>query len=300
MRGQNYVMDVVRSMLEWAVDPERGNLLPAGFRNPFVRSGRRGSVHIDQFGEPDITLQMATDFISNCDAYQLRLFAPMIVYGLWASEPCFLFKEDLDGHWLKVPCRPELAYLPKGRREKRLPLIPCVQRLLESREDHSGNGLLYLRRSAIQGRDDVPLIAYSADELAAEFHAQCSGKGVRTARGRRRLRDRLFKEAGAITYENVAAEFRKLARRLNWSADATLKDFRHLFATAMENGSMPEHYRKYLMGQSVGRAPVVTYTHLNQVRQRYEEAVERSFQPPVLAIQRRYEEIVRTVSSSAS
>lgn len=297
MRGQTYVTTVVRAMFSWGMDPEGGGLLPEGFTNPFVRRGRPGGVHTDQFGEPDITLKMASRFIAGCDHHQLRLFAPMVLYGLRASEPSFLFAEDFDGHWLTVPCRPELSYFPKGRREKRLPVIPLVRCLLKVRNDRPGNGLLYLRRSVVQGREDAPLLHYSAEALAAEFFARCNSTGVRTAGERRRLRDRLFTEAGAITYDNTVAEFRKLARRLNWPGVATLKDFRHLFATAMENGGMPEHYRKFLMGQSVGRAPVVTYTHLNEVRERYEEAVERSLQPLVLTIQRRYEEIVRTESS---
>jgi hypothetical protein len=37
MKGQTFVLDTVRAMLEWAADPDRGNLLPEGFRNPFLR-----------------------------------------------------------------------------------------------------------------------------------------------------------------------------------------------------------------------------------------------------------------------
>ena len=47
---------------------------------------------------------------------------------------------------------------------------------------------------------------------------------------------------------------------------------------------MPEHYRKFLLGQSPGRAAIVTYTHLNEIRRRFEEAVQRQFQPLVDAI----------------
>jgi hypothetical protein len=172
--------------------------------------------------------------------------------------------------------------------------------LLENQRDNSSKGLLYLRRSVVQGREDAPLLDHSADGLAAEFHARCSSKGVCTARGQRQVRDQVFKEAGAMTYDHVVAEFRKLTRGLNWPAAATLKDFRHLFATAMENGGMPENYRKYLMGQSVGFAPAVVYVHLNQVRKRLEEAIERSMQPLVLAIQHRHEEIARNLPSSTS
>ena len=98
-----------------------GTLVPEGFHNPFRRRSRHGassSVTV-AVGEPDIALDMAVEFFGVCDGYQLRLFAPMALYGLRASEPCFLFEEHLREDWLDVPCLPEMAYFTKGRREKR-------------------------------------------------------------------------------------------------------------------------------------------------------------------------------------
>jgi hypothetical protein len=54
---------------------------------------------------------------------------------------------------------------------------------------------------------------------------------------------------------------------------------------------MPEFYRRYLMGQSVGRTAIVNYTHLNEIRQRFEEAVERQFQSLVDVVARRTSEL---------
>ncbi|NES72849.1 MAG: hypothetical protein F6K24_50470, partial [Okeania sp. SIO2D1] len=69
-----------------------------------------------------------------------------------------------------------------------------------------------------------------------------------------------------------------------WPAAATLKDFRHLFATEMQNAGMPEHYRRYLMGHSPGRSAVLNYSHLNEVREQYERAVDLRLRPIVEAI----------------
>jgi hypothetical protein len=57
---------------------------------------------------------MAVKFIEACDAYQLRLFGLLAIYGLRASEPCLLFHEHLRGDWLDVPCLPELGYYTKA------------------------------------------------------------------------------------------------------------------------------------------------------------------------------------------
>ncbi len=288
MRRPDYVLDVVRAMYCWASELERGKLIPEGFRNPFFRHGRNGrnaaTVHL---GEPDITMAMAVDFINACDAYQLRLFAPLMIYGLRSAEPCFLVHEHLDRDWMRVPCLPELAYQTKGRREKQLPLSPCIAALLKSPLQSATVGLLYLRREAMTGMEKPLLVGKSLDDLVQEFRHRCTAPKVSTAANRRRLRDRVLHDAGGITYDHIVAEFKKLARALGWPRSATIKDFRHLFATCLENAGMPEHYRKFLLGQSPGRAAIVTYTHLNEIRQRFNEAVEKTLSPLVEAIERR-------------
>jgi integrase len=292
MRRPDYVLDVVRAMYDWAADPQRGKLMPEGFRNPFLRRGRHASTPVVvSIGEPDITVVMAADFLGQCDAYQLRLFAPIAVYGMRAAEPCYLFQEHVDGEWLRVPCLPKIAYHTKGRREKRLPVIPPIAALLSPGAMSVNGGLLYLRRGALSGVETPPLVGMPLGTLTAEFQRRCAASGVRTAADRRHVRDQLLHDAGAINYDHVVTEFNRVVRALDWPRSATLKDFRHLFATGLENAGMPEHYRKFLMGQSSGRAAIVTYTHLNEIRPRFEEAVQRQFQPLIDVIVRRASEL---------
>ena len=100
----------------------RGRLIPEGFHNPFLRRSRHASTPaVASIGEPDITVGMAVEFFEACDVYQLRLFGPIAIFGLRASEPCLLFHEHLSRDWLDVPCLPELAYYTKGRRDKASP-----------------------------------------------------------------------------------------------------------------------------------------------------------------------------------
>lgn len=292
MQGQDYVVNVVRGMFEWAADADRGGLMPEGFRNPFgAGNPRRTGLQIDLLGEPDITVAMAAEFLSVCDLYQLRLFTPMVFYGLRAAEPAFLFCEDVDGGWLRVVCRPELDYQTKGRRDKRLPLIACVADLIGQPSSGQAAGLLYHRRPVDEGRETPSLVNASLAAIVDDFERRCAAAKDRSATARRKIRDRVFRDAGGITYDNILAEFRKVTTGLAWPANATLKDFRHLFATNLENAGMPEFYRRYLMGQSVGRTAIVNYTHLNEICQRFQEAVERQFQPLVDAVVRRTSEL---------
>jgi hypothetical protein len=47
---------------------------------------------------------------------------------------------------------------------------------------------------------------------------------------------------------------------------------------------MPEAYRRYLMGHSPDKAAVAAYTHLNELRRHYAEAVRREWAPLVAAV----------------
>lgn len=50
-------------------------------------------------------------------------------------------------------------------------------------------------------------------------------------------------------------------------------------------------YRRYLMGQSPGKSPIVVYTHLNELRQQYQRAVERSLGQIRPAVEKQMEEL---------
>jgi hypothetical protein len=263
-------------------------LLPEGFRNPFRRSSpTRSILHGDPLAAPDITLSMAIDLVAACDRFQLRLFLPILLFGLRASEPCYLFAEYLEGGWLRVPNNPDLGYRTKGRRDKRFPLLDDLGCLWEELRQGRCQGLLYERRSVAEGREQAPLRGVSLAEIVAEYRRRCTAQGSATASDRLHLRDAVLREAGGLTYDHVQGEFTALTRRLHWPAQATLKDLRHVFATAMNNAAMPESYRRYLMGQAPGRAAIVAYTHLHELKRHYAEAVHKEWPALLTAINRR-------------
>ena len=277
LRGQTFIIDAVRAMYEWADDPARGNCMPAGFRSPFRRATlKRRAPAIDPLGEPDITSEMAADFLEACDDYQLALFALVALFGLRAAEPAFLFREHVEGGWLRVGCIPELAYVTKGRRDKRLPLLDEIAALWRI-DEGDGSGLLFVRRAVASGRDSAPLFGWSLDRLIREFDRRREQAGTRSAVAIRKIRGGVIRDAGGLTYDLIDSEFRRVARKLAWPARATLKDLRHNFATSLANGGMPEHERRYLMGHTPGRDAIVTYTHVNRLAEHYRRAVEQEY-----------------------
>ena len=290
MSSTRYVEDVARAMFAWGADPERGHRLPSDFRNPFLGHRRQTmSAAPDPFGEPDVTIDMAVEALSACDSFQLPLFSLLICYGLRASEPCFLFRDFLVDDWLRVPCLPEIHYAPKGRRDKRLPILEPIANLLKSAEPQTG--LLFVRREVFEGTLRPPLRNASLPDLKEEFDLRCRKQGTASNVDRLRIRDGLLRDAGGLKYDQIEHEFHRLTKPLKWPASATLKDFRHLFSTQMQNGGLPEYYRRYLMGHSPGRAAIVSYTHLNELREHYEAAAEKKLKPIIAAIQHRQIEL---------
>ncbi len=190
----------------------------------------------------------------------------------------------MTDRFLRVPCNRDLLYLTKGKRGKELPLIEPIRRILLPDGDPTRTGLLYRRRAVEEGRMQPPMWSASLESVIAEFQRRCSEAGAPSVPQRLSMCDQVMKDAGALGYKNVQVEFAKLARRLKWSREATLKDFRHAFATAMMNAGMPEPYRQFLMGHAQGKAAIVNYSHLNQIRAQYEAAVRCEWQELIGAL----------------
>jgi hypothetical protein len=146
------------------------------------------------------------------------------------------------------------------------------------------DGLFFTRRSAVRACRQAPLFGSSLAALSDEFRHRCRTIGKPTAIERQRIREQLLRDAGGLNYDHLEHEFKGIANRLKWPSAATLKDFRHLFSTCLENAGIPEFYRRYFMGQSPGRSPIVTYTHLNELEQQFAKAVQNGLTPLVTAI----------------
>jgi hypothetical protein len=292
MRGMSFVMDTCRALYEWAADKARGALIAEDFSNPFRRPpGSRRGPPCDPLTAPDITMPMAVDLVGASDAFQLRLLAPMLLFGLRASEPRFLCGEHLADGWLRVACVPELNVWTKGRRDKRFPLVTQLQPFWDFLAAGKVHGLLYERRAVVEGRESAPLRGAPLAALTAEYQRRCAAVNGTTAASRLRLRDAVLREAGGLGYDHVQGEFERLARRLGWPPEATLKDMRHNFATAMNNDAMPEAYRKYLMGHVPDKAAINCYTHLDALGRHFSQALHREWEPLVETINRRAAEL---------
>lgn len=183
-----------------------------------------------------------------------------------AAEPCLIFKDDATHDWLFVVGRQDLRYDTKGMCDKRLPLVNPLGALLQTVSSIS-SPLLFPRRDVFHGDERPSLGARSLHDLIQEFQSRLRRVRAHDARSREQVRRQLLREAGGMDYDQIQGEFNRLAKSLRWPSQSTLKDLRHLFSTSLENSGVPLFYRRYLMRQSPGQSPVVTYTHINELRQ---------------------------------
>jgi hypothetical protein len=61
--------------------------------------------------------------------------------------------------------------------------------------------------------------------------------------------------------------------------NAGMPECRNAGMPECRNAGMPEFYRRYFLGQSPGRSALVNYTHLNDLRHQYEQAVSKTLKP---------------------
>jgi hypothetical protein len=152
-------------------------------------------------------------------------------------------------------------------------------------------GLLFTRRETCFGSRNAPLYGASLADLCDEFQRRCRLRAASSAAARQTIRDEILRAAGGLNYDQIQHEFQGLARQLGWPRQATLKDLRHLFSTALENSGVAEFYRRYLMGHALGKTPIVTYTHLNQLQSQFQKALDQDLAPIVDAVERRAREL---------
>ena len=299
LESLTYVMNTARGLFAWALSDQSGPLLPPQFTNPFaVRFRDTDETSSDLFGDPDISLAMAADFVRACDAWQLPLFCMYIFYGLRAAEPCWLFAESISYDWLRVECDRQLGYTTKGRRDKRLPMIEPVRRALAIAACPRSEGLLFQRRPSAIRRQRDQVLTRSREEMRTSYSNRIKERKTTSAAEAIKLRGEIHWQSGGLNYDLINKEFRQIHDRLGWTKSATLKDFRHLFSTCMGNAGIPDYYRKYLMGQSQGKAAIVQYTHLNQLKEHFQKAIHEQMGPILQALNQRLDELENTTDDA--
>ena len=256
--GIRFVMSVARSAWHWALQ-HNPPLLPEGACNPF-----RGHVGPrpakDLVTQPALNVGDIVSLIEVADIYQLILLMPLTLYGLRAGEPCYIMVEDWNRkeQFLTVSCVPDLEYKTKGRIAKSFPVPPIFDRLLTLATAGRCGGPLLPGRVHFEDKKVISPLLATKQQMIDEYRRRINGD--RSARQRLKALEGLFREAGAVTYDQLSREFQKMACRANLPTSPTLKSLRHHFAAALEKANISYFTRKYFMGHRVRRDPLAIYT----------------------------------------
>jgi site-specific recombinase XerD len=285
--GARFVLSAAKAAWAWASSQNRP-LLPEGLRNPFnghvPPRARRELVTKEKFPTKDIVRAVEV-----CDDYQLTTLAPLVLYGLRAAEPRYIMIE----HWnraednLEVNCIPGLDYFTTGEANKRFPVPGILKPLLQLISAHREGGPLFVCRAMFQGMAEPRFRPLAESALIREYRRRTAG--LSEAVERAKMREHLMTEAGAVTYDQLDAEFRQIAKAAGLGPEWTLKGLRHHFASQMEKSSISYFSRKYVMGHQIPADALGNYTTIpfEDVRAQFEEFLSTRLAPIVQAIQAR-------------
>lgn len=295
--GVRYILETCRSMYAYAVKRRH---LPPYTDNPFAGIGGKRSRVED--AKPVFVFDEESElrFLTAADHWTFAVHFLLAKTGLRVGELVRLLVEDIDfeGGWLHVRNRPELNARTKTRRERAVPLIAEIIRVLRALVGHRQAGLVILRQTI--DPKHLPLAQADSGQLAeiarrriadleAAEHANLDRRAVI------RVQQQLWREAGATSADRIRNSIIRIGTTVGYDGLSCPKSWRHTFATLLQDANVDPLIRQ----QTLGHAPptafggtalgmTAAYTHTRPETQRRE--IERALRlwPRSLALARRY------------
>ena len=268
-QGLRYILECCRALFNYAA--KRRHLSPYA-ENPF-RTLEIDRIPVENIRPVELfTAEQERAFFTACDDWQLPIFLTLALTGLRPGELThLLLPDDLDlaAGLMRVRNKPRLGWQVKTRNERDIPLIPELVAVLQAHLSGRASGPLFQSR---QRKANWKAIGASAmeQELSrriAESEPEAGKPLDRVAR--LRLARRLWSDIGALQENCVRREFMRLTKAIGLPTCTAPKLFRHLFATALQEGRVDPLIRNELMGHVAARernaghglAMTAVYTH---------------------------------------
>jgi len=282
-KGIQYILESCRAMFTYAA--KRRHLSPYA-ENPLT------AIEIDRIpienAKPILLLtpDQERQFLETCDAWQLPLFATLLLTGLRPGELAhLLLPEDLDlaGGWIRVRNKLKLGWQVKTRSERDVPVLPELMQVLSVHLGQRRSGPVFLRREAcsngLEGRAEMEA------ELAQRIAERERRLGRALDRAEREdVAKSLWWAMGAVREDRIRMEFIRVVRRIGLPLLTMPKVLRHQFATALQDANMDPLIRNQLMGHmptgfsrpggGLGMTAVYTHSRPETVRRQLELALQ--------------------------
>lgn len=250
-RQVHNVLDCLRSALNWAARPQVG-LLPAGHANPFCGEIVGKPPAADPLRPDKLPLDVRAALVAHMDCWHLAGLGLALVLPLRPEELAGLLVDDVDmkERVLRIGTRFGGGDFTKGRQSFVLPLPDELMPLVEACV-HLGwpaRPLLCPRR-VWEGLRLRKVLALNVADLQEEFEKALAREKpgrVQTEQDRKRVFRSLLLQVGGVDPDELAREFKALARRAGLPGDVHLYHLRHAVTTDMNRAGVPHLELRYL------------------------------------------------------
>jgi integrase len=290
-KGVQYIVECCRSMYHFGI---RQKILPRDLLNPFS-SGAACQLRIRDAKPIFVFLpEQELKFFQAASEWAFAIHFVLAKTGLRTGELTHLLIEevDLQSRWLQIRSKPELGWITKTTRERRVPLIEEVARIFQHVIGERCSGLVFLRRSL--GPRNPPVLTADRARLAEiacqriQKERRHQGRALSRHEEARVLRS-IWMDAGAVPEDLVRQCFIRAAKAAGLSGTCP-KSWRHTFATLMQQANVDLLVRQETLGHRpmamessvLGMTGIYTHTTPQFQRQEIERALR--LRPESLAL----------------
>ncbi len=286
-KGLVYILKTCRTMFRHG---QRHGLIPETARNPFSAYPIERIVIRDKKPVFVFTAAQEEAFFRCATGQAFTMNMVLAKTGLRPAELTHTLVEDLDlaTGWLHVRSKPELGWMTKTNRERAVPLIDEIARLLQVHLGDRTARLVFVRAN------DLPLVGVDRHGLATTASSRLSAitgadHGQRDAE--ERMYARLWRDAGVVATDWIRTVFIRLAAAASLPAHATCpKSWRHTFATVLQQANVDLLIRQETLGHkrsdpSAGALGMTgVYTHTDPQTQHDQITAAMRLRPAALTL----------------
>jgi integrase len=283
-KGIQFILECCRSLFVFAA--KRRHLTPYA-ENPFsaLEISRMPIEHRRAIVLP--TTQQAAELLAAAEEWAFSIFVTLALTGLRPGELVHLLVEDFDPVecLLHVRNRPGLGWQAKTRQDRSVPVLGPLARCLSSMIGARSGGTLF-QRCRFRA-ENMPAWAHSAKSAMQELRGRSESREAAREDVLTRVEQaaesrKIWTEMGMIKPDVIRIALGRLAVRTQTPELSTPKMFRHLFATALQEGRVDPLIRNELLGHipedgprtggGLGMTANYTHTRLETKREQLDTA----------------------------
>ena len=248
-KGIRFILETCRAMFRFG---QRFGHLPKALDNPFSELGLK-QIRV-RTARPHFvfTAEQAQDFLRTASLWSFAIHFTLATTGMRPGELAHMLVDDVDltGGWIAIRNKPEMGWMIKTGRERRVPIAPELAVVLRHLIAGRSGGPVFLRPKA--DPDKAWLMTATAARMRIEVQrrldaAVVDGGRELTRREERKIRATIWRDAGAIDTDAIRVSVIRTAKAAGIEATCP-KSWRHTFATLLQEAGVDLLIRQEVLG----------------------------------------------------